>query len=457
MPLAFSRILPLVLPLAPLLARADTFGALSFPPQTGSARISPYAVSYADLEASSFRIVTFFRESASSGDAGADSQAEWERRVERLLNGVGKASKTETVALPEGWTLSLTSAPIELPEGDYQVHLGVYSGHGVRAAARVVLKGRLDSKAPRPALFAQIKPVAPSAGPRPEPLNSGFTMAIPDGFEQVQQWRVKTLRASVGGRTTYTSALFRLLDPIKGEGDFGLALKELWNTSVPSGFVSSRVMFRRYVGAGLGSWFSAGLGRELGRNADTLFQLFLVNVGDVWQPIVIAQTYEDPDNPDAASVAAAGRESFAASGKMVEEILKDLSCTGVGGGPMALPEHLVGDYRFGSESGVDWVMNPIGPIPTKPATVGGTLSLKKDGTYERSEGGGPTEKGSWRIERDLLVLQSSSGSSRRLRIAAVTQFKTGERLLVLLPRLSDPVAPLVVSDASTYYLARPAR
>ncbi|MFN3683072.1 MAG: hypothetical protein ACK41F_03955 [Fimbriimonadaceae bacterium] len=443
---------PLLLALA-VLSRADTFGALQFDPPAGERRISPHAISYSSAAGSDFVVVTAFRHAASQGSPASDFAAEWAARVRDPLK-VAESPKGDPLELAGGWTFSFGMCQAKIQDVACWVTLGVYSGHGVRASVRAVFTNDKDIQKVAD-FFDRVKPL--SDAPKPsEPLPwSGFSMAVPEGFRQSGNWQVKTVVREVEGRKTYTSLHFRLLDPVPVKGNMGEALVALSKSSLPSNIPVGTIVFRRYVGEGLASWFLIGRGREEGRKADTLFSLHLIDLGTLWQPLVIAQTYEDPDGTDAAAIAARGAESFAQSAKLAEEALKDLTCPGVTSNGLATDGALVGEYEFGKANRVDWAKMSIGPARFSPATRSGSLKLAADGSYRWTEEGKPEETGRWKFQKDLLALTPAGGSERRLRLAALSRFASGEKFLVLLDRLDDPVNALTVGDASTYFLTKP--
>jgi len=449
----FVRLLsPLLLALA-VQARSDTFGALQFDPPEGERRLSPYAVSYSSVKESDFLVVTVYRHAASQGAPASDFGTEWEARVRGPL-GVAESPKGDPLDLGQGWTLNLGVSKAKVQDVACWVMLGVYSGHGVRASVRAVFTSNKDVD--KIAEFLdQIRPLTDAPKPLDSLPASGFTMAVPAGFRQSGNWQVKTLFAQVEGRKAYTSLQFRLLDPIPAKGNMGDALVGLSKTSRPSNVPAGSVVFRRYVGAGLPSWFLVARGREEGRKADTLFTLHLIDLGAVWQPLVLAQTYEDPDGSDAQAIAARGVESLVQSAKLAEEVLKDVTCPGVTSSGLATDGALVGEYGFGEANQVDWAKMAIGPLRVSPATRSGSLKVSADGSYRWSEEGRPEETGRWSFGKDLLVLTPAGGSERKLRLAALSRFASGEKLLVLLDRLDDPVNPLTVGDADTYFLTKP--
>lgn len=449
----FVRLLSQLLLALAVQARSDTFGALQFDPPDGDRRISPYAVSYSSVKESDFLVVTVYRHAASQGAPASDFGTEWEARVRGPL-GVAESPKGDPLDLGQGWTLNLGVSKAKVQDVACWVMLGVYSGHGVRASVRAVFTSNKDVDKVAE-FFDQIRPLTDAPKPPDSLPASGFTMAVPAGFRQSGNWQVKTLFAQVEGRKAYTSLQFRLLDPIPAKGNMGDALVGLSKTSLPSNVPAGSVVFRRYVGAGLPAWFLVGRGREEGRKADTLFSLFLIDLGTAWQPLVVAQTYEDPDGTDGSAIAASGAQSFAKSAQLAEEALKDVTCPGVVSNGLATVGALVGEYSFGKASDVAWEKMSVGAMPLSPATGSGSLKLSADGTYRWAEAGKPDETGKWEFFKDLLALSPDGGEARKLRLAALSRFASGEKLLILLDRLDDPVNALTVGRLDGYFLTKP--
>ncbi len=432
---------------------AETFGALSYDPPAGEKRISPHAVTFSSIVDSDFVVTLLFRHTASKGSAAEDFRAEWQTRVRDALN-VSEQAKGDSIELPDGWTLTLGTSPAKVEDVSYYVMLGVYTGHGVRAAVRVAFTNAKDLEKVAE-FFDAIRPISDAPKP-PESLPaSGFSMAVPKGFVQSGNWHVKTIVSEVQGRKTYTSLHFRLVDPVPAKGNMGDTLFGLGKTSLPSNIPVGTVVLRRYVGAGLPAWFLVGRGREEGRKADTLFSLFLIDLGTAWQPLVVAQTYEDPDGTDGSAIAASGAQSFAKSAQLAEEALKDVTCPGVVSNGLATVGALVGEYSFGKASDVAWEKMSVGAMPLSPATGSGSLKLSADGTYRWAEAGKPDETGKWEFFKDLLALSPDGGEARKLRLAALSRFASGEKLLILLDRLDDPVNALTVGRLDGYFLTKP--
>jgi hypothetical protein len=213
------------------------------------------------------------------------------------------------------------------------------------------------------------------------------------------------------------------------------------------------------------AWFISGRGRETGRQADSLFTLYLLDCGKAWQPLLVAQTYEEPGNPVAAGVAFSANASYGRSAEMVEPFLAALRCPAGKGKPLVDRAALVGDYSFGSGASQMWVNIYTGATSMTAVSYGGTLNLKADGSYDYSFSGASgvvgamniqtdNARGRWDVQGDLLVLTRDNGKQTKYRIAGITQFPSGEKGAVFMHRLDLPVNPLTVTDGGDYYATK---
>jgi len=262
--------------------------------------------------------------------------------------------------------------------------------------------------------------------------------------------------------------MVRFPPSIEAGKDMGLALAELWKTSVPAELAGrhSSMVYRRYVGDGLVAQFVSGAGQEKGRIADTLFTLYLVDLGARWQPVVVAQTYEDPTTNLQSVVRMSGRLSFSTSAQVAEVFLATLRGPGPKRPPLASKEALAGDYSFGSSSGLQWENVYTGATSMTVVNYGGTLNLKPDGrwtsTFKSASGqvgalkfGSEKGEGTWDVEGDRLVLTASVGFSRKYLIAGLTRFATGEKVAVLLSGPEVVVNGAYTGDRGDWYSTKP--
>jgi hypothetical protein len=318
---------------------------------------------------------------------------------------------------------------------------------------------------PATAGAAPAQPTAPAAAG----LAPGFVYAAPADFKKNGAWYIKS---TVENRSSaeYTNCLIRFPNAIPAQGNMGDALRKLWETEVPAELKEryGPLVYRRYTGQKLLTQFIFGSGKENGRRTDTVFTIFLVDCGRYWQPVVMAQTYEDTGSFLAGESMSASF-SFNDSVMYAEPFLASFRCPGQERASLVDKAAMVGDYHFGSGASASWINTYTGSSFMTAVSYGGDLFLKADGTYSyrfaSASGvvgaqtfGSENAKGRWSVEGDLLTLTPTSGtvtSVRQYRVAGVTQFADGNKSLVLL-ELRDPPIPQKVSDGSNVYTTKKA-
>ncbi|MEK7466435.1 MAG: DUF6683 family protein [Planctomycetota bacterium] len=296
----------------------------------------------------------------------------------------------------------------------------------------------------------------------------GFGFTVPEGWKQNSGWYVAESR--VGSHLAM--AQVRIVPAMPATGTFTDALRTAWKAYVPEEFQgkASGMVFRRYIGDGLFAQFVCGKAEEKGRSWDTLFTVFLIDCGSAWQPVVVAQTWEDLDSKNPVGGSMSAGFSFPGTADLAEVFLKTLKCEGAKGKPLAEKASLVGDYSYGSYSSLDFENIYTGATSTSIVSYGGTLSLKADDSFADTFGsasgqvGAPkirsaTGKGKWALEGDLLVLTYSEydqgddyvRKEKKYRIAGVVVFPDGERVIVLKDSLEQPVNAVTVMNKSEYF------
>ena len=318
---------------------------------------------------------------------------------------------------------------------------------------------------PATAGAAPAQPTAPAAAG----LAPGFAYTAPADFKKNGAWYIKS---TVENRSSaeYTNCLIRFPNAIPAQGNMGDALRKLWETEVPAELKGryGPLVYRRYTGQKLLTQFIFGSGKESGRRTVTVFTIFLVDCGRYWQPVVMAQTYEDTGDFLAGESMSASF-SFNDSVMYAEPFLASFRCPGQERASLVDKAAMVGDYHFGSGASASWINTYTGSSFMTAVSYGGDLFLKADGTYSyrfaSASGvvgaqtfGSENAKGRWSVEGDLLTLTPTSGtvtSVRQYRVAGVTQFADGNKSLVLL-ELRDPPIPQKVSDGSNVYTTKKA-
>jgi len=296
----------------------------------------------------------------------------------------------------------------------------------------------------------------------------GFGFSVPEGWKQNSGWYVAEKRNG----SDLAMAQVRIVPAVPATGTFSDALRAAWKQYVPEEFQAkaSGMVFRRYVGDGLFAQFVCGKAEEKGKSWSTLFTVFLIDCGSAWQPVVVAQTWEDVETKHPMGASISADLSFPGTADLAEVFLRTLTCAGARGKPLAEKTSLVGDFFYGSYSSLQWENIYTGATSTTVVSYGGSLSMKEDGSFADTFGSASGQagspqirsakgKGKWAIEGDLLVLTYSEydqGDSyvrkeKKYRIAGVVVFPGGERVLVLKSSPEQPVNAVTVMDRSEYF------
>lgn len=462
-------------------AHAETFDLITFTPPPGTRAVQADAVSFTDATATTFAVYGVYRSAPGSGDPARDFADEWNMLVARHLRVDGEL-KSETVDWPGGWKLTKGAAKVFSDQArSFVALLSVFTGYGVKASVLVnynddlyrpkidkfLASVRLARPAAAPVAAAGVGAATAAVTPAPPDAAGGFTFSMPPGFSQRGGWFVASHVENRGGGDEIASALVKPLPALAAQGSMSEALRLLWRQHVPAELKDrgGAMIYRRYVGDGVPAWFISGRGRETGRQADSLFTLYLLDCGKAWQPLLVAQTYEEPGNPVAAGVAFSANTSYDRSAAMAEPFLASLRCPAGKGKPLVDRAALVGDYSFGSGASQMWVNVYTGATSMTAVTYGGTLNLKADGRYDYSFSGASgvvgamniqtdNARGRWEVQGDLLVLTRDNGKQTKYRIAGLTQFPSGEKGAVFMHRLDLPVNPLTVTNGGDYYATK---
>ena len=308
------------------------------------------------------------------------------------------------------------------------------------------------------------RPATPAAPAAAAPA-AGFTHVLPEGWKQEPNGWLVHRKPDPLRPAALVSAHARLLPPVPAQGNMGDALRAVWKTSAPPELVDkvSGMVYRRFLGDGLMAQFVTGCGREKGRQADTLCTLYLIDCGASWQPLLVAQTYENPSEVITSMVEMAASFNYALSADMAEAFLAGLRCPAGKGRALVDPAALVGHYHFGSGSALQWVNVHTGATSMTTVSYGGELNLQADGTYEwkfQSASGRDAnlrfasdhDAGPWRVEGDKLILIGGDGKERRrYRIAGLTQFPDGVKAAILMFHHERPVNAMTVTEPADIF------
>ncbi|HLO98999.1 MAG TPA: DUF6683 family protein [Fimbriimonas sp.] len=304
----------------------------------------------------------------------------------------------------------------------------------------------------------------------------GFTFTKPSDWTQEGEWY--TFRKRSNDSSDVRSAMIRFLPAVPATKNGGEILTDLWKTAIPAEVPrAGGMVFRRYVGNNVPAWFIYGKGLEKGRDADSLFTLMIVNCGTHWQPLVIAQTYEDPGSFK-TGIQMSASFSYGETADFAEVMLKTLNCPATSGKPLIDREGISGKFHYGNYSSMDYVNIYTGASSTSYVTYGGSLTLKPDGNFTyaytsaSSSGGGASfgkadGYGKYTIEGEYLVCRftehnqwvSSGGFPSKLKdsvytykIGGLTNFADGTKIAVLIQVPPNrPINAVTVGDSSNWF------
>lgn len=346
----------------------------------------------------------------------------------------------------------------------------LYLVFGVKQEDISVKDGKLYIKGTGAATTSEPAKTQPSSGGG---LVPGFTYTLPSGWTQEAGWIAgRHIEGGSGGRTRrISSAFFRMLPAVPANKNVGEILREQWKLHVPAELANnaSGMVYRRYIGDQLPAHFICGRGREKGKISDSVFSLFVIDCGDMLQPFVIAQTYEEPDDSFTTGIEMSAGFSFPTSAKVAEDFLKTFQMPKAKGKPLIDKSALVGNYHFGSGAGLEWVNVYSGASTYSYVSYGGTLNLAANGTftytYSSASGvGGATSfrgakgNGKWTLKGDILecVYENyDQGDGYKVkahtyRVAGVVQF-SDHKVIILKSNLDQPINATTVGDSSEYY------
>ncbi|MCW5947407.1 MAG: hypothetical protein KIT74_10315 [Fimbriimonadales bacterium] len=302
-----------------------------------------------------------------------------------------------------------------------------------------------------------IKPESKPSEPAPTGgLAAGFSFTAPSGWQKSGNWWVGSKIEATGSGDTKTSALVMLLPARPASGNMGDALRQIWREYLPKGLEgrAGGMVYRRYVGDGLFGQFIFGSGREEGRRSDTLYTVMMIDCGNEWQPVIIAQIFEDLAVIKTGEAVMA-RASFPESALIAEQFLGSFRCASAKGKPIVSQDSLAAYYHYGSSGHMQWENIYTGATAMTVVTYGGELNLKSDGTFTyrfvSASGvvgvlrtGQARGSGSYAIQGDLLICtfqEYDQGDGHkvkelRYRIAGLTQFEDGSKVAVLMSDLN---------------------
>lgn len=305
---------------------------------------------------------------------------------------------------------------------------------------------------------------------------ANFSSSMPANWVQDGVWSVIRFKERPDD-SAIISAMVRFLPAVVKSKNGGVILAELWKTAVPAEIPMGSMIYRRYVGDRVPAWFVTGKAKEKGRLADSFFTLMIVDCGKTWQPVVVAQTYEETSQ-FTAGVEMSASFSYGRSAELAEQMLSTFRCAETAGTPLADRSAIAGTLHFGSAASMDYIHIPTGTTSTSYVTYGGSYTFAANGTFTysyssaSSNGGGANfgkvdGKGTWTIEGDKLVAKfseykqwtSSGGFPSELKnkvyvylIGGVTTYGDGTKVVILVE--TPPVKTInavTVGDRSNWY------
>lgn len=296
------------------------------------------------------------------------------------------------------------------------------------------------------------------ASVKPSGASTGFSFTPPANTEQQSGWVIKrNVTTDSNGKQQIASALIRLLPAMTASGAPGNALRELWKSAIPKELASKAgpVVFLRYLGNGMRAYFIFGEGRENGRLNNTLFSLYLVEVGKDWMPFVVAQTYEEPDAYSTVGLDLSTGGSWGISARLADEMMAAMRGP-ASSEPVVNADWLTGSYEETSGGYQEWVNANTGTsLPSTFTSRSFTLNLRGDGTYDFVFSGasgqlgnttftGQKDSGTWVMKRDRMIL---TGKQLKLEyiVAGVSVLADG-RKVVLMTSITGPEWPAVTAS-----------
>lgn len=301
------------------------------------------------------------------------------------------------------------------------------------------------------------------AGTPPVPVVAGapggFQFTVPASFAAVSEgrWRFEKL----DGDAKHTAEVIRFA-AIPGLENPQDKLTQLWNQVIVRDWpgAPTRVLpLRRFVDNGARAYFTSASLKAANNQHPSLVSLYLVEADDRLEPFVVLQEYFD----DSVGAVMTAKGSFDVTQPAVEALMK-----GIAGSPVGLPlvgeDELAGKWVYGSGAHAQYI-NVITGSTTFSAvsyTVKYDFEPNHDFSYDyvgantqlgNTQFGGEKDKGTWRVEHDLLVLDGEA-RDRRYFIVGAGPGPEGRRILYLLPEPHWSLSPGAIAFHGELYEAR---
>lgn len=304
-----------------------------------------------------------------------------------------------------------------------------------------------------------------SDGPAPRGLPGpaqGFAFAPPPGWQSSGSGRFRTTQAQRSA--TLGVELIRLA-AIAGRDSPGRKLTTLWTTQIGAdwaGASATPLVLRRYVGNGAIAHFTSAVLKPKAGGIDTRVSLYLVEADERLEPLVILQTYADPESMAEVNTNHAASFSFDTSSAQVEQALNATQGAPVGL-PLAADDELVGAWVSSSSDNLQWLntysgareMTAVGGVTRYELFADHHFTYRYQGgagTVDAMKFGSEVDEGRWALERDVLVLTGEKHLTKYL-LAGVARAPDGKRTLFMLPHPRWSWAPGQVAQNGQLFTA----
>lgn len=299
---------------------------------------------------------------------------------------------------------------------------------------------------------------APPPGGQPG-APGGYVLGVPASFTPNGEGR--WLFAEADGTATRSVELIRL-PALPGLERAPERLVQEWNARVAvdwEGASPAPFVMRRYVGNGARAHYTGAALHAKGGGPLTYVSLYLVEAGDRLEPLVFLQQYADPTGfKSTANMMASTSWPF--THQAVEAVI-----AGVQGSPVGVPlverSAVTGKWTYGTSQTAQWVNTVTGGTSMTAVAYSVALTFGADGRFDsRFQGasgqvgalqfGSERSQGTWRVERDELVLQADGGKTKRYLVVSAARGPDGKRTLLLMSQGNYQVAPFAMAAGELF-------
>lgn len=283
----------------------------------------------------------------------------------------------------------------------------------------------------------------------------GFSLRVPPGFTPVSEGRWRQVIQE--GDKRHSVDVIRL-PSIAGLDDAQPKLQRLWHDVIVRdwpGAPDAVLPLRRFVANGARAWFSSAAILAPNAKEKSLVSLYLVEADDRLEPLVVLQEFSSE-----LPTYAGAQFSWDTTHPLVEELIKGLE-----GSPVGLPlvddAEVAGAWKYSSGASMDYV-NIVTGSTSFSAVSSSTwydFGADHDFTYRFSSANtnlgsttfaGETDRGVWRVEHDLLIVEGEQ-RTRRFFIVGAGLGPKGQRVLSLMPEGSWSLYPGAIASRAEHY------